>query len=77
MRIATQSVMAPVPHPNAIPQPPESEGQLVTLLELVQAVGEVTSNEAEVVATVVHMLLSGHVRLCGNFRDAPVDLFDS
>jgi len=44
-----------------------------TLLELVHAVGEVTENDREVVATVLQMLESGRVRLIGNFRDAPLD----
>lgn len=40
----------------------------MTLLELVQAVCDVTSDDREVVATVRHMLRSGRVRLSGNFR---------
>ena len=48
-------------------------GSDVTLLELVQAVSEVTSDEREIVATVLFMLRSGHARLIGNFRDEPVD----
>jgi hypothetical protein len=40
----------------------------VTLLELVQAICDETSNEREVVETVQHLLDSGRVRLCGNFR---------
>jgi hypothetical protein len=39
-----------------------------TLLELVQAVSEVASTDQEVVATVLHMLRSGSVRLRGSFR---------
>ena len=39
-----------------------------TLLELVQAVAEVTEDEHEVVATVLHLLRSGRVRLTGNLR---------
>lgn len=46
-----------------------------TLLELVQAIGEVTADDREVVATVIHLLESGQVRLCGNFRDQPIALF--
>ena len=45
----------------------------VTLLELVQAVAEVTDDEREIVATVMCMLRSGHARLIGNFRDASFD----
>ncbi|MCH7709588.1 MAG: hypothetical protein IH884_13960 [Myxococcales bacterium] len=48
----------------------------VTLLELVSAVCDVTEDDREVVATVVHMLHSGEVRLCGNFRGTAVSDFD-
>jgi hypothetical protein len=47
----------------------------VTLLELVEAVSDVTDNDAEVVATVIHMLENGRVCLDGNFRNAPVSIF--
>jgi len=40
----------------------------VTLLELVQAICDETSDDRDVVATVRHLLSSGQVRLCGNFR---------
>jgi hypothetical protein len=40
----------------------------VTLLELVGSVCEVTDDEDEVVAIVLHLIRSGRVRLCGNFR---------
>ncbi len=40
----------------------------MTLLELVQAICEVTADDREVVATVREMLRSGRVRLSGNFR---------
>lgn len=40
----------------------------VTMLELVEAVTEFANNDAEVVATVVHMVNTGAVELCGNFR---------
>ena len=39
-----------------------------TLLELVSVLSEITDDEHEVVATVIHMLCSGSVRLIGNFR---------
>jgi hypothetical protein len=42
----------------------------LTLLDLVVAVAESARTEAEVVATVVYMVNSGAVRLCGNFRGA-------
>jgi len=41
-----------------------------TLLELVRVLSEITSDENEVVATAIHMICSGSVRLIGNFRDA-------
>ena len=50
----------------------EARDQSVTLLELVGAVCDVTDDDAEVVATVLHMLRSGQVRLCGNFRGVPL-----
>jgi hypothetical protein len=45
-----------------------------TLLDLVKAVSEYASTDAEVVATVVHMVNSGMVQLRGNFRGARFDL---
>ena len=41
-----------------------------TLLELVRVLSEITDDEHEVVATAIHMLCSGSVRLIGNFRDS-------
>ena len=41
-----------------------------TLLELVKAVSDCAETDTEVVATVVHLVNSGRVRLCGNFRGA-------
>jgi hypothetical protein len=43
-----------------------------TLLELVQSVNEITSNDEEVVATVTYLVNSGRVRLCGNFAGAKI-----
>jgi hypothetical protein len=48
----------------------------ITMLDLVTAVSEHARNEAELVATVVYMVNSGRVRLCGNFRGARFDLND-
>ena len=42
-----------------------------TLLDLVRAVAEATADEGEVVATVLHLLRSGSVRLTGTFRGEP------
>jgi hypothetical protein len=40
----------------------------VTLLELVTAVSQIAKSDEEVVATVMHLLRSGRVRLRGSFR---------
>ena len=40
----------------------------VTMLELVQTVAEFADTDAEIVATVVHMVNTGLVELSGNFR---------
>lgn len=53
------------------PEPPE-----LTLLDLVQAVcNESSGGDREIVATVCHLLRTGRVRLCGNFRDADAETF--
>lgn len=46
----------------------------VTLIELVKVVSDYAKTDAEVVATVVHLVNSGKVRLCGTFRGARFDL---
>lgn len=43
----------------------------LTLLELIDAVSEVSDTEQEVIATVSYMLNSGRIRLAGNFKDEP------
>ena len=53
--------------PIQIPSAP-SEYSEVTLLELVQAICNETSDDREIVETVRHLLSSGQVRLSGNFR---------
>ena len=45
----------------------ETQAQL-TLLDLIEAVAEVTDSEAEQVSVVAHLVNSGRVRLIGNFR---------
>ena len=50
-----------------------TEPRVTTLLELVRTLGEVTDNDREVVATVVHLLRSGRVCLRGNFRGCAPD----
>ena len=46
----------------------------VTMLDLVRAVAEEARSEAEVLATVVHLVNSGQVGLCGNFRGCRFDV---
>ena len=46
----------------------------VTMLELVTAVTKHTRTEGEAIATIVHMVNSGAVRLCGTFCGARIDL---
>lgn len=48
----------------------QSNATEITLLDLVQAVSEFATSEEELIATVLHMLQTGRVRLTGNFRDA-------
>ncbi len=57
------------------PSGAKAPSQHCTLLELISAVAEITSNEDELVATVLHLLGSGKVKLCGNFRGAALDCF--
>lgn len=45
-----------------------------TLLELVQSVMSEAQNDDEVVATIVYLINSGRVRLCGSFAGAKVAL---
>lgn len=57
-------------------QAPSADGAVhTTLLELVRTIGEITDEEAEVVATVLHMLRTGTVKLTGSFRDTSSDRF--
>ena len=42
----------------------------MTLLDLVNAVSRYARSEAEVIATIVHLVNSGRVRLCGSFKGA-------
>jgi hypothetical protein len=45
-----------------------------TLLDLVNAVSTFAESDAEVIATVVYLVNSGRVTLCGNFKGARFDL---
>lgn len=46
----------------------------VTLLDLVSSITRYARTEDEVIATVVHLVNSGRVRLCGTFSGARFDL---
>ncbi len=45
---------------------------VTTLLDLVAAVAQAARSDAEVVATVTHLLRSGKIKLIGNFQGADV-----
>jgi hypothetical protein len=49
----------------------------VTLLDVIQAVSEVAANDLETLATVVHLIRSGQVRLCDEAVRALNDLWAS
>lgn len=51
----------------------ETSSQL-TLLDLIEAVAEVTDSEAEQVSVVAHLVNSGRVRLTGNLRGSELRL---
>ncbi len=51
---------------------PETELEPMTLLDLVYAVVDSASSDGEAVATILHLLESGQVRLAGQFREADV-----
>jgi hypothetical protein len=59
--------------PQATIRRPFGPDQELTLLDLVFAVSAEAESEAEVVATVLHLLHSGRVRLCGSFRGSLLD----
>jgi hypothetical protein len=46
----------------------------LTLLDVIQAMSEVAENEQETIATVVHLISSGQVRLCDEAIEAMRDL---
>ena len=70
------SAAQPTPIPVSVDLAPEAPRE-TTLLELVRVLGEITTDEREIVATVLWMLNSGRIRLCGNFRDCPLEEFSS
>lgn len=40
----------------------------VTLLELIRVLGDLTTDDREVVTVALHMIRKGSVRLCGSFQ---------
>jgi hypothetical protein len=62
------------PPPDVIPVGKDGMALQRTLLDLVTAVSKYAASDAEVVATVVCLVNSGTVELCGNFRGARFDL---
>lgn len=42
----------------------------LTLLNVIQAVSDVAENDQEIIATVVHLISSGQVRLCDEAIEA-------
>ena len=57
------------------PQLQTPEPHEVTLLDLVQAISDEADDDLEIVATVLHLLRTGQVRLRGNFRGSGADSF--
>ena len=53
-------------------RPPEE--RIMTLLDLVTAVAESAKTDAEVVATVSHLINTGKIKLVGNFRGNDVQV---
>jgi hypothetical protein len=66
----TAATTLPIQSPVELREP---ESKSLTLLELVGSVCDVTDDDDEVIATVLQMLRSGRVRLCGNFRGSSSD----
>jgi hypothetical protein len=61
-------------HSTAPPHLQAPEPRKLTLLNLVQGLCDVSDDDREVVATVCHLLSTGQVRLCGNFRGAEAEI---
>ena len=70
--MAATAVSLPAPLRTRVAHPGSAPLE-TTLLELVRAVGEVTQDDREIVATVRHLLCSGRVVLCGSFRGERLD----
>jgi hypothetical protein len=77
--MAAPATRIPIQHTHSIHEVSTAEEarrtpQHLTLLELIDTIAEVTDDEREIVATVMHMLASGRVCLAGNFRQEPIEL---
>jgi len=69
MTETTERTLVPIDHHPAVHEIETSEDgpmRPLTLMELVDAVGEVAETEQEVLATVTYMLRSGRVQLATN-----------
>jgi len=69
----TSTRIIPIEHHAAVHEikmATDDEIRPLTLMELVDAVGEVAENEEEILATVSYMLKSGRVHLAGNHATA-------
>jgi hypothetical protein len=49
---------------------PMAKSHDLTLLDVIQAVSDVAENDQEIIATVVHLISSGQVRLCDDAIEA-------
>ena len=59
------------PHePRALETVPMARTRELTLLDVIQAVSEVAENDQEIIATMVHLISSGQVRLCDEAIEA-------
>lgn len=70
--MASASTVIPIDHQpmiHEIDTRPNLEPQSITLLELIEAVSEVSESDQEVVATVSYMLESGRIRLAGGYDE--------
>ena len=75
MAFATPVSPSTTDHPRRHSLPGANPRVSTTLLDLVRVLSEITDDENEIVATVIHMLRTGSVKLTGSFRHTPVDQF--
>ena len=75
MAFATPVSPSTTDHPRRHSLPGANARVSTTLLDLVRVLSEITDDENEIVATAIHMLRTGSVRVTGSFRDTPVNRF--